>query len=396
MIDPTIRSTFPILDRRINGMPIVYLDSASTSLKPRTVTDAIRRYHEEFTANVHRSTHHFGEEATLAYEEARNRVARFVNARPDEIVFVRNATEAINLVASGLELGGDDEVVITALEHHSNQLPWLARSRIRTLPTGGDGLPDSARLCEVVNSKTRLLAASLLSNVTGTGVDLAAWRVVAAERGIPLLVDAAQAAGHRPLDVAALGCDFLALSGHKVLGPSGIGALWGRRERLENLRPSLFGGGMVHASREDRYELKEVPWRFEAGTPNIEGALGFAAALDFIDAIGMEHVAAHSLALGRRLFDGLSRIERIRLVAPTVRDRFGIASFAVLVPGLSAEAFGRLMADAHAVLLSAGRHCAHPYHDLIEAAATVRASTHVYTTDEEIDRLIAGVRALTA
>lgn len=391
MIDPAIRREFPLLERRINGRPIVYLDSASTSLKPRCVLEAIRRYYEESTANVHRSTHHLGEETTIAYEGARDRIARFINARPDEIVFVRNATEAINLVALGGAWQADDEIVITPLEHHSNQLPWVTRVRTLYVPLGENGLPDSSRLDSLLSARTRMLGVGLVSNVTGTETDLAPWCDAARSRGIPLMVDAAQAAGHRPIDVQKLGCDFLAFSGHKTLGPSGIGVLWGKRELLEQLKPSLFGGGMVSASRLEDYSLKEIPWCFEAGTPNIEGALGMASAIEFLSRLTMEAVREHSLSLGRRLFDGLSELPRLRLIAADSRERFGIAGFSIDVDGLSVEAFGRLMADSHGIMLSAGRHCTHPYHDMLDLVATVRASTHVYTTEDEIDQFLAAV-----
>lgn len=393
MID--VREEFPILRRKINDIPITYLDSASTSLKPRCVLDAIRRYYEESTANVHRSTHPLGEAATLGYENARDRVAHFLNARPDEIVFVRNTTEAVNLVALSLRLEKDDEILITPLEHHSNQLPWAAKVNVKYVPLKSDGLPDTDRLAELVTSRTRLMGLGLLSNVTGTRGDVEVWRSVAAGRGIPFLLDASQAGGHMPMDVQKLGCDFLAFSGHKVCGPSGVGALWGRREWLEKMAPPLLGGGMVHESRMDGYKVKEVPWCFEAGTPNVEGAMGLAAAIEFLEKIGMENVEAHSKELGRRLFDGLKDNRRLRLVAKLSPERYGIVSFFVDIPGLSAEAFGRIMADTYGIMLSAGKHCTHPYHDLLGFSATVRASTHVYSTSDEVDRFLQAVREIT-
>jgi cysteine desulfurase/selenocysteine lyase len=391
MIDPAIRDEFPILKRSIHGMPMAYMDSASTSLKPRCVLEAIRRYYEESTANVHRSTHPLGEAATEAFEEARCQAARFLHAQPDEIVFVRNATEAINLVAMGLGLRRDDEVLITPLEHHSNQLPWAARVQVRYAPLDVTGLPDSAGLDELVSGRTRLLALGLLSNVTGTRGDAEAWAGVAHARGIPLLLDASQAAGHMPIDVRRLDCDFLAFSGHKVLGPSGIGVLWGRREWLARVSPLLLGGGMVHQSGLDHYQLKEPPGCFEAGTPNIEGAMGLAAALNFLETLGMENVQAHSQLLGERLHRRLRESSQLQLLGSSCRDHYGIASFFVNIPGLSSEAFGRIMADSYGILLSAGRHCAHPYHDSLGISSTVRVSTHVYTTAAEVDRFLEAV-----
>jgi cysteine desulfurase/selenocysteine lyase len=234
----------------------------------------------------------------------------------------------------------------------------------------------------------------LLSNVTGTRGDVQSWSRVARERSIPLLLDASQAAGHMPIDVQRLGCDFLALSGHKVLGPSGIGVLWGRREWLAKLAPALLGGGMVHHSTLDRFQLKEPPWCFEAGTPNIEGAMGLAAALAFLDKIGMEEVQAHSLALGRQLHQGLRQFSDFRLLGQAQPEHHGIASFFVDIPGFSSEMFGRILADSYGIMVSAGRHCAHPYHDWLGLSTTVRVSTHVYTSEEEIERFLDVVREL--
>ncbi|MBI4179887.1 cysteine desulfurase [bacterium] len=391
----SIRSEFPILNQTIHGMPVTYLDSASTSLKPRCVLEAIRKYYEEATANVHRSTHLFGETATQGYEDARNRAAHFLNARPDEIVFVRNTTEAVNLVALSLRLEKDDEILITPLEHHSNQLPWASKVKVVYVPLRPDGLPDSSRLEDLVTPRTKLMGLGLLSNVTGTRGDVEVWREVASKRGIPFLLDASQAGGHMPMDVQKLGCDFLAFSGHKVCGPSGIGVLWGKRSWLEQMAPPFLGGGMVHESRLDGYTVKEVPWCFEAGTPNVEGAMGLAAALEFLEKIGMKNVEDHSKELGRQMYDGLKGNRQLRLVADQTSERYGIVSFFVDIPGLSAEAFGRIMADTYGILLSAGKHCTHPYHDLIGFSATVRASTHVYTTEDEVNRFLDAVREIT-
>lgn len=393
-IRSSIRDEFPLLRKRINGKPILYLDSASTALKPTCVLEAIRKYYEQETANVHRSTHPLGEAVTVSYENARNRVARFLHARPDEIIFVRNTTEAINLVSYGIGLTKQDEILITPLEHHSNQLPWLSRAGVKYVPLGSDDLPDSEQIPFLVTHNTRLLAVSLLSNVTGIQNPIHKWVSLAQEKKIPLLVDAAQAAGHMPLDVQRLGCDFLAFSGHKVCGPSGIGVLWGRREQLAKMVPSLLGGGMVHESRLDGYQIKEPPHCFEAGTPNIEGALGLAAALKFMENIGMNHVENHSRELGERLYDGLKEIPNIKLIAQEKRDRYGIASFFIKIPGLSAEALGRMLADTHGIMLSTGMHCTHPYHGLLNFPATVRASTQVYNTTEEVETFLGALRGI--
>ncbi len=385
ILKKSIRDEFPILSKQLSGMPIIYLDSASTSLKPRSVLEAIQNYYENTTANVHRATHPFGEKVTELYESARDRIAQFLNASPAEVVFVRNTTEAINLVATGLRLDPEDEILITPLEHHSNQLPWLSKTKVKYLPLDSDGLPRLDELEKSIGTRTRLLATSLLSNVTGIRAKTEVWSQIASKKGIPFLIDAAQAAGHMPLDVSVLGCDFLAFSGHKVCGPSGIGVLWGKSAHLEKMVPTVFGGGMVHESHLSRFTLKEPPLCFEAGTPNIEGALGLAAAIEFLQSIGMSKIEQHSLRMGEALSCALLDQKKVKLIAGRCQNRYGIASFYLDVPGLSAEALGRMLADSHGIMVSTGMHCTHPYHNMLGYSSTVRASTHVYTTDNEIE-----------
>lgn len=384
IVNPSIRSEFPILNREIHGNRITYLDSASTSLKPRCVLEGIREYYEECTANVHRSTHPYGEMVTQWYEEARNTVAQFINARPDEIVFVRNTTEGINLVAAGMGLRPNDEVITTSLEHHSNQLPWLSRCKVNYLPLDSFGLPSYELIEHLVNKHTRLIALGAISNVTGTRANLEEPKRTATKYGIPLLLDGAQAIGHMPIDVENLNCDYFAFSAHKICGPSGIGILWGRRKRLQNLKPSLYGGGMVQQSHFDTFQLKEIPFCFEAGTPNIEGAIGLAKAIGFLQKIGMAKVERHSLDLGQALVEGLGNQKHVRLIADKVQGRYGIATFFVDSPGLSAEALGRILADSFGVFISSGMHCTHPYHLQNQLPTTLRASTHIYTTHKDI------------
>lgn len=390
------RDEFPFLQRRIDGDPIVYLDSASTTPKPRCVIDAVTRVYREGASNVHRGVHAVSDEVTAAYEDARREVASFLNASPDEIVFTRGTTEGINLVASGLGLSPDDEVVLTPLEHHSNYLPWRLRARPVTVGLGEDGLPLYGEVERLLSPRTRLLALAQVPNTTGVEAPVGLWVEAARSRGIPVLVDASQSASHVPLDVRALGCDFLAFSGHKLLGPSGIGVLYGRRERLEELSPYQAGGGMVRYHGEDRFELHEAPQRFEAGTPNIEGAIGLGAAVSFLRRLGMDAVREHSGALGRRLVEGLRGIPGTRILAdgaPWGR-RIGLAAFRLDAPGFSQENLARVLCDRYRILVSGGYHCAHILHHRLGLEGTLRISTHVFNTEGEIDRALEALREL--
>ena len=390
------RADFPLLEREIDGRPIAYLDSASTAPKPHPVIEAVLDCYRRHTANVHRGVHVLAEEASEAYEAARTEVASFLNAAPDEIVFTRNSTEGVNLVAHGLGLGRDDEVVVTALEHHSNFLPWRAAARTVAVGLGDDGLPRYDEVERALSPRTRLLALAQVPNTTGVIAPVERWVALARERGVPLLVDAAQSASHLPIDVRALDCDFLVLSGHKLLGPSGIGVLYGKRERLAGLALYQTGGGMVRRHTDAGFTPHEVPQRFEAGTPNIEGAVGLGAAVGYLRALGMEAVRAHSLALGRHLVEGLREIPGARIVAGSapVDRRIGLAAFTLAAPGLGQEAVARLLCDRYGILLSGGYHCAHVLHDRLGLDGTVRISTHVFNTHAEIDRALAALREI--
>ena len=390
------RADFPLLEREIDGRPIAYLDSASTAPKPRPVIEAVLDCYRRHTANVHRGVHVLAEEASEAYEAARTEVASFLNAAPDEIVFTRNSTEGVNLVAHGLGLGRDDEVVVTALEHHSNFLPWRAAARTVAVGLGDDGLPRYDEVERALSPHTRLLALAQVPNTTGVVAPVERWVALARERGVPLLVDAAQSASHLPIDVRALDCDFLVLSGHKLLGPSGIGVLYGKRERLAGLALYQTGGGMVRRHTDEGFTPHDVPQRFEAGTPNIEGAVGLGAAVGYLRALGMDAVRAHSLALGRHLVEGLREIPGARIVAGSapVERRIGLAAFTLAAPGLGQEAVARLLCDRYGILVSGGYHCAHVLHDRLGLDGTVRISTHVFNTHAEIDRALAALREI--
>jgi len=390
------RADFPLLQRTIDGVPLTYLDSASTTPKPQCVIDAVTTFYRESTANVHRGVHVLSEKATEAFERARQEVASFINASPSEIVFTRNSTEGINLVAQGLGLKAEDEVVITALEHHSNFMPWRVHARAVPVGLAADGVPLYDELATRLSPRTRLVALAHVSNTLGVVAPVGSWIRAARARGIPSLIDASQSASHVPLDVRALDCDFLVFSSHKLLGPSGVGVLYGKRERLEALRLYQVGGGMVKVHGDDAFTPQDVPGRFEAGTPNMEGVLGLGAALGYLRQIGMETVHRHSCALGRHLVSALRALPGVEILGASVplEHRIGLVTFTVRVPGLGQESVARLLCDRHQILVSGGYHCAHILHERLHLAGTVRASTHVFNTHAEIDRLAAALRTL--
>ena len=379
-----VRGDFPILSRAL-----VYLDSAATSQKPRAVLSAMQRYYENTNANVHRSVYRLAEEAGLALDAAREAVRRFIGARSaDEIVFTRGTTESINLVAHGFALRPGDEIVVTQLEHHANLLPWqrAARrsgARLRILPVDARG-----RLQEISLRSARLLAFSLVSNVLGS--ELPARELIAQARkaGAAVLIDAAQAAPHLPLSVADLDCDFLAFSGHKMLGPTGIGVLWAKSERLAELEPLLLGGGMVREVFADRAEWLPAPAKFEAGTPPVAEAVGLHAAIDYLQALGMKAVEAHARELAGYAVERLRGVEGITVYAAG-QDHVGPVSFNVrAVHPHDLAAF----LDERGICVRAGHHCAQPLMKALGVAGTVRASVQVYTTRADIDALISALR----
>jgi cysteine desulfurase/selenocysteine lyase len=390
-----LRADFPILDQQVHGQPLIYFDNAATSQKPRAVLDALRHYYERDNANVHRGIHELSNRATTAFEAARARAAKFINARSaDEIIFTRGTTEGINLVAQAWgskNLKPGDRILLTEMEHHSNIVPWqlLAErtgAELVFLPITGDiGLLDLNRLDDYLAKKVKLFALTHISNSLGTinpVVDLCAR---ARQLGVTTLVDAAQSAGHRPIDVQEIGCDFLAFSGHKMCGPTGIGVLYGRQEVLANMPPYQGGGEMILNVEFQRSTWKPAPHKFEAGTPDISGAVGLHAAMDYLDKIGRRNIALHDQELGAYAYAQLSRLkEGIRLFGPHI-GRAGLVSF--LLKDIHAHDVVTV-ADQRGVALRGGHHCNQPLMRKLGVESTARASFYFYNTTAEIDRFV--------
>ncbi|MET0163221.1 MAG: SufS family cysteine desulfurase [Microbacteriaceae bacterium] len=407
-----IRSDFPQLGEIVQGHPLVYLDSGATSLKPRQVLDAERRFAETRTAAVHRGAHTLAAEATEDYEDARMRVARFIGARDDELVWTSNATEAVNLVAYAIgnaslgrggaaaerfRIGPGDEIVATEQEHHANLIPWqelAARTgaTFRWIRTRDDGTLDLGHAAEVIGERTRIVAFSHVSNVVGVENPVAELVALARAAGALVLLDACQSAPHLPLDVKALDVDFAVLSGHKMLAPTGIGALYGRRELLRDLPPFLTGGSMITTVTMEGADFLPPPQRFEAGTQRISQAVAFAAAVDYLDAVGMERIAAHEAALGARLAARLAEQPDVRLIGPADSPhRVGLAAFTI--GSVHAHDVGQLL-DEQGIAVRVGHHCAQPLHRRLGITATARASTYLYSTPAEVDALVDGLDAV--
>jgi cysteine desulfurase/selenocysteine lyase len=404
-----IRKDFPILDRLVYGQPLVYLDSAATSQKPRQVLDAVRDYYERHNANVHRGIHTLAEEATAAYEASRYKVAAFVGAPSrHEIVFTKNSTEALNLVAYALsnaatagpgaqrfQVGPDDEIVITEMEHHSNLVPWqmLAQRTGATLRWFGltdEGRLDLSDLDSVITERTKVVAFVHQSNILGTVNPVEVIVRRAREVGALTVLDASQSVPHMPVDVTALGTDFVAFTGHKMLGPTGVGVLWGRAELLAVMPPFLGGGEMIELVEMTGSTYAAPPHRFEAGTPMIAQAIGLGAAVDYLAAVGMAAVHEHELAVTGYALDALAEVAGLRIIGPPdTADRGGAISFAL--GDLHPHDVGQVL-DEVGVAVRVGHHCARPVCRRYGVAATTRASFHLYTTTAEVDALVRGLQ----
>lgn len=387
-----VRRDFPILRTTVHGKPLVYLDNAATSQKPQMVIDAVSRYYAKTNANVHRGLHHLSEEATRAYDAARQKVMEFLNARLKcEIVFTRGATESINLVAQTYgrqHVKPGDEILITHMEHHSNIVPWQMLceekgARLRVVPVTGEGDLDIGALRSMFSDKTRLLAVTYVSNALGTINPLEDVVRIAHGNGVRVLVDGSQAVPHLPVDVMNLGCDFFVCSGHKMFGPTGIGVLYGRAELLEDMPPYQSGGDMILSVSFDKTVFNSLPHKFEAGTPNIAGAIGLGAAIDYLNALGMERIAAYETELLKYGTELLEAIGGVRIIG-TSKHKAAVLSF--VMDAAHPHDIGQIL-DEDGVAIRAGHHCAQPLMQRFGVPATARASMAFYNTKEELDAL---------
>ena len=399
-LDELTRGDFPILQRIVNGHPLVYLDSGASSQKPRSVLEAMNRYYERSHANVHRSIHTLGEEATELYEVARDAVQRFIGApSPEEVVFTRGTTDGLGLIAEtiGRTLGKGDEIVVTELEHHSNLIPWqlVAKDRgavLKAVPILADGTLDLAALDRLLTPHTRVVAFTHVSNVVGTITPVAEIVRKARAVGALTVVDGAQAAPHLRLDMSALGCDFYVLSAHKMLGPTGIGVMYGRRAVLDRFEPGRGGSEMIKEVWIDHAQWNDLPWRFEPGTPPIAEAVGLTAAIEYLEKLGMDRVAEHERALTRQTQEGLARIPGVTVYGPPAGvDRGAVVSFAV--DGLHPHDVAALL-DAEGIAVRAGHHCAMPLMRRLGVVGTSRATFSVFNSPDEVSLLLTTVAGL--
>jgi cysteine desulfurase/selenocysteine lyase len=408
MFDPyRVREDFPILKRKVNNHPLIYFDNAATSQKPRQVIEAMKEFYEQHNANVHRAVHMLSLEATELYEEAHEEVAEFIGAKGiEEIVFVRGATEAINLVAYswGLHnLGREDEVVVTLMEHHSNIVPWEILSKIKGFKVkyvdlNSDGTLNYESFKEMLTPKVKLVCVVHVSNVTGVVNDVKALTKLAHENGALVLVDGAQSVPHMPVNVRDLDCDFLAFSGHKMLGPTGIGVLYAKKEILEGMEPFHGGGEMIREvsfnpeTRRCTISWNTLPWKFEAGTPDVGGAVGLTAAVRYLRSLGMENVKAHECDLTEYALKRLEECSKVMVYGPRdVGLKCGIIPFNV--EGFNSHDVA-LFLDSYGIMVRSGLHCAQPLHQKFNISSSVRASFYIYNTREEIDRFIDALKEI--
>ncbi len=394
MISKDIREQFPILNQEVNGHPLVYLDSAASAQKPLAVLEAVDAFYRNDNANVHRGVHTLSNRATDAYESAREKVRNFINAkRTEEIVFTRGATASLNLVATSYgraNLGAGDEIVITHMEHHSNIIPWqqvakVTGATLKYMELKADGTISMEQARAAITEKTKLVAITQVSNVLGVINPVKEIAELAHEHGAVIVVDGAQAAPHLKVDVQDLDCDFFAFSGHKMCGPTGIGVLYGKKELLDGMEPIEFGGEMIDFVGLQESTWKELPWKFEGGTPIIAGAIGLGAAIDFLEEIGMDNVTAHEHKLTRYAFEKMADVPGVNIYGPDADHRAGVITFNL--DDVHPHDLATVL-DSFGVAVRAGHHCAQPLMKWLEASATARASIYVYTTEDDIDRFV--------
>lgn len=394
-----LRNDFPIFKKKINGKELVYLDNASTTQKPYSVINSITDFYSNYNSNIHRAVYQLAEEATTLYEQSREKIANFINVRPEEIVFTRNTTESINLIAHSwarTNLKEDDGVAITELEHHSNIVPWQILSqeigtRLEYIGIDENGFLDLEYLIELISSKkVRLVSLSHMSNVLGTIVPIERIIKIAHENDIPVLVDGAQSVPHMPVDVKNMDCDFLVFSAHKMLGPTGVGVLYAKKGVLEKMRPFMGGGDMIKEVFKFHTNYNEVPYKFEAGTPNIADVVGFGAAIDYLEKIGMENIRKHEIDLTEYALESMLSINHLTVYGP--RDpnyRGGVISFNIA--DIHPHDLATIMND-HGIAIRSGHHCAQVLMQRLDVPATSRASFYIYNTKEEIDKFVNAIK----
>ncbi len=397
-----IRKDFPVLERKINGKRLVYLDNAATSQKPKQVIEAIREYYEKYNANVHRGLHTLSQEASEAYEKAHEVIAKFINAYSwEEVIFTSNSTDSLNIIAYswGLKnLKKGDEIIITVMEHHSNMLPWrivarLTGAKVKYIDITDDGLLRYDQLEEAVSEKTKVIAVTLMSNVLGTINDVKRIAKLAHSVGAIIVVDGAQGVPHLPVNVKELEIDFLAFSGHKMLGPTGTGVLWGRKDLLEEMEPIKVGGGTIKDVTLESVEWHDLPWRFEPGTPNIAGGIGLAVAAEYLMRLGMENVREHEKELTAYTLKRLEELgDDIEYYGPRDPEQKG-GVIAFNIKGLHHHIVGKSL-DMFGIAVRTGMHCAHPLHYRLGIKGTVRASYYVYNVKEDVDALIDALKTI--
>jgi cysteine desulfurase/selenocysteine lyase len=394
-----LRNDFPIFRRKINGKELVYLDNASTTQKPNCVIDAITDFYTNYNSNIHRAVYQLAEEATVLYEHSREKIANFINVRPEEIIFTRNTTESINLIAHSwarTNLKKDDGIAITELEHHSNIVPWQILSqeigtRLEYVGIDDNGFLDLEHLIDLISSKkVKLVSLSHMSNVLGTIVPIEKIIKIAHENDIPVLVDGAQSVPHMPVDVKKMDCDFLVFSAHKMLGPTGVGVLYAKKEFLEKMRPFMGGGDMIKEVFKFHTNYNEVPYKFEAGTPNIADVVGFGAAIDYLEKIGMENVRKHEIDLTEYALESILSMKYVTVYGPKDPNyRGGVISFNIA--DIHPHDLATIMND-HGIAIRSGHHCAQVLMQRLDVPATSRASFYIYNTKEEIDKFVNAIK----
>jgi cysteine desulfurase/selenocysteine lyase len=394
-----LRNDFPIFRKKINGKELVYLDNASTTQKPYSVIDSIADFYSNYNSNIHRAVYQLAEEATNMYEQSREKIANFINVRPEEIIFTRNTTESINLIAHSwarTNLKKDDVIVITEIEHHSNIVPWQILcqergTRLEYVGIDGNGFLDLEYMIELISSrKVKLVSLSHMSNVLGTIVPIERIIKIAHEHDIPVLVDGAQSVPHMPINVKNMDCDFLVFSAHKMLGPTGVGILYAKKEYLDKMAPFMGGGDMIKEVFKFHTNYNDVPYKFEAGTPNIADVVGFSAAIEYLEKIGMENIRKHEIYLTEYALESMSSLDHITVYGPRdTKYRGGVISFNIA--DIHPHDLATIMND-HGIAIRSGHHCAQVLMERLDVPATSRASFYIYNTKEEIDKFVNAIK----